>query len=174
MREDEELKNLSPEQEMELIAELKEYREAQKQGARSSNRAAALDYQGTIKHIHQEVSYFMLLKSSFSLFCSLTTSLSVSDVTRLHFSPEATSTTPHCPPSLTPTMPLPSLQRCCTWTLRRYLESLSSGPAPRKKVSACALSKICRDLNFSPRSEFRRHAKDPSCSVHKDDIRWPA
>ena len=56
MREDEELKNLSTEREAELIADLKEYRAAQKQGARASNRAAALDYQGKIKHIHQEVS----------------------------------------------------------------------------------------------------------------------
>ena len=30
--------------------------DAGRQGARASNRAAALDYQGTIKHIHQEVS----------------------------------------------------------------------------------------------------------------------
>ena len=56
MREDEELKNLSTEREAELIADLKEYRETQKRGARASNRAAALNYQGTIKHVHQEVS----------------------------------------------------------------------------------------------------------------------
>ena len=61
MQEDKELKNLSTEREAELIAELKEYWAVQKQGARASNRAAALDYQGTIKHIHQEVSiqYFL-------------------------------------------------------------------------------------------------------------------
>jgi hypothetical protein len=56
MKDDEELKNLTTEMEAELIADLKEHRETQKRGARASNRAAALDYQGTIKHIHQEVS----------------------------------------------------------------------------------------------------------------------
>ena len=56
MKEDEELKNLSAEREAELMADLKEHRATHKQGARASNRAAALDYQGTIKHIHQEVS----------------------------------------------------------------------------------------------------------------------
>ena len=64
MREDKELKNLSTEREAELIAELKEYRAVQKQGAWASNRAAALDYQGTIKHIHQEVSI-----QYFQIFC---------------------------------------------------------------------------------------------------------
>ena len=42
MWEDKEL-NLSTEREAELIAELKEYRALQKQGAQASNRAAALD-----------------------------------------------------------------------------------------------------------------------------------
>ena len=55
MKDDEELKNLSTEKEAELMADLKEHRDAQKRGAHASNRAAALDYQGTIKHIHQEV-----------------------------------------------------------------------------------------------------------------------
>ena len=138
-KDDEELKNLSSEREAELIADLKEHRATQKQGARASNRAAALDYQGTIKHVHQEVSILGLSNSPSNFFSSSTTSLSASDVTRLHSSLKATSTTAHCPPSLTPTMLLRSSQRSCTWILRRYQESLSSGPAPRKKVSALAL-----------------------------------
>jgi hypothetical protein len=56
IREDEELQNLSPEGEKDLLTQLEEHRETKKRGVRASNKPATLDATATMKKVDLEVS----------------------------------------------------------------------------------------------------------------------
>ncbi|KAF6742159.1 hypothetical protein DFP72DRAFT_860966 [Ephemerocybe angulata] len=105
IEEDEEMQDLTPEQEEEYIQKLEEHRTLKQRGARANNKAATLDATAVMARVHEEVSTIIGDKlfpiplgcSCLTVCGSLTVSLIVLDRLPSVFLREPTSTTPSSP-----------------------------------------------------------------------------